>query len=62
MSECSEAPKRNRRESPPPEVKFAIRNPEAIIRPEVARALLELLRAPCRQRITGHTERLSSNR
>lgn len=49
MSDCLNAPKRNRHDKAPRAVKFNIRNPEALLRPEVARAVVELIRAPNHQ-------------
>ena len=50
MSDCIDAPERGRRETTPEEVSFTIINPEALLRAEVARAVVRLIRAPARQR------------
>ena len=47
MSDCLEAPDGKRRETNQG-VKFTVHNPEALFRPEIARAVLNLLRSPNR--------------
>lgn len=49
MSDRPDALKQNSRDKSPPAVKFTIRNPEALFRPEVARSIVQLIRAPIHQ-------------
>jgi hypothetical protein len=48
MSECIDAPEWDRRETSPRKVQFTLHNPEALFRPEVARAVVSLLLSPNR--------------
>jgi hypothetical protein len=47
MSDCIDAPNRDRRETNPT-VRFTVLNPEALLTPEVARAVVSLLLSPNR--------------